>query len=120
MDTPEFPRLRFLERNCVQCGLCVRTCPEDALSLNPRLLLTADVRRDRTLNEAEPFHCIKCGKPFGTRQMIDSMTSRLSGHAMFAGGHALRRIQMCADCRVIDMMEDGLSGKGSEMTVFDT
>lgn len=120
MDTPESPRLRFLERNCVQCGLCVRTCPEDALSLNPRLLLTADVRRDRTLNEAEPFHCIKCGKPFGTRQMIDSMTSRLSGHAMFADGHALRRIQMCADCRVIDMMEDGLSGKGSEMTVFDT
>ena len=120
MDTPDLPRLRFLERNCVQCGLCVQTCPEGALSLIPRLLLTAEVRRDRTLNEAEPFHCIKCGKPFGTRQMIDNMTNRLSGHAMFAGGQALRRIQMCADCRVVDMMEDGLSGKGSEMTVFDT
>lgn len=120
MDTPDMPRLRFLERNCVQCGLCVQTCPEGALSLVPRLLLTAEVRRDRTLNEAEPFHCIKCGKPFGTRQMIDNMTNRLSGHAMFAGGQALRRIQMCADCRVVDMMEAGLSGKGSEVTVFDT
>jgi hypothetical protein len=33
---------------------------------------------------------------------------------MFAGGQALRRLQMCADCRVIDMMEN----KG-EMNIFD-
>lgn len=119
MDSADYPRLRFLERNCVQCGLCVRTCPEDALALAPRLLLTPAARHDRVLNEAEPFHCIKCGKPFGTRQMIDNMTARLGSHSMFAGGQALRRIQMCADCRVIDMMEASLSGKGSETTVFD-
>lgn len=116
MDTPDVPRLRFLERNCVQCGLCVTTCPEEALALAPRLLLTAEARRDRTLNEAEPFDCIRCGKPFGTRQIIDTMTAKLAGHSMFAGGAALRRLQMCADCRVIDMMEN----KGDEMTVFDT
>ena len=116
LDTPDFPRLRFLERNCVQCGLCVTTCPEEALALAPRLLLTAGARRERTLNEAEPFHCIKCRKPFGTRQMIEKLTGKLSGHSMFAGGGALRRLQMCADCRVIDMMEN----KGDEMTVFDT
>lgn len=116
MDSPDFPRLRFVERNCVQCGLCVKTCPEGALALAPRLLLTADARRERTLNEAEPFNCIKCGKPFGTRQMIDNMTAKLGSHSMFAGGTALRRLQMCADCRVIDMMES----KGNEMTVFDT
>lgn len=115
MDTPDFPRLRFLERNCVQCGLCVRTCPEGALALAPRLLLTADARRERTLNEAEPFNCVKCGKPFGTRQMVDNMTARLGSHSMFAGGAALRRLQMCADCRVIDMM----GSQGNEMTVFD-
>ncbi len=29
---------------------------------------------------------------------------RLAGHSMFAGGEALNRLQMCADCRVVDMM----------------
>lgn len=106
MDAPDYPRLKFVERNCVQCGLCVHTCPEAALKLEPRLLLTDDVRRERVLNEAEPFHCIKCGKPFGTRQMIDSMLGKLAGHSMFAGRAALDRLQMCADCRVIDMMEN--------------
>ena len=114
MDAPDHPRLKFVERNCVQCGLCVHTCPEDALKLEPRLLLTDEVRRERVLNEAEPFHCIRCGKPFGTRQMIDSMLGKLSGHSMFAGRAALDRLQMCADCRVIDMMENR-----NEFTVDD-
>ena len=58
-----------------------------------------------TLNEAEPFNCVRCAKPFGTRRMVDAMLGRLAGHSMFAGV-ALRRLQMCADCRVIDMMEN--------------
>jgi len=105
LDAPEAPQLRFIERNCVQCGLCANTCPEDAIRLVPRLSLDPSARQAVTLNEAEPFHCLRCGKPFGTRQMIDSMLGRLGTHAMFAGGAALRRLQMCADCRVVDMME---------------
>ena len=27
-----------------------------------------------TLNEAEPFNCVRCAKPFGTRQMVENMT----------------------------------------------
>ena len=104
LDSPDTPALRFIERNCVQCGLCANTCPEDAIRLVPRLLLTAQAKQPATLNEAEPFHCVRCGKPFGTRQMIDSMLARLGTHSMFAGGGALQRLQMCADCRVVDMM----------------
>jgi len=59
-----------------------------------------------TLNEAEPFNCVRCAKPFGTRQMVDNMLAKLGGHSMFAGGGALRRLQMCGDCRVVDMMEN--------------
>ena len=105
LDAPDAPALRFVERNCVQCGLCADTCPEHAITLVPRLLLGPQAKQPATLNEAEPFDCVRCGKPFGTRQMIDNMLGKLGAHSMFAGGGALRRLQMCADCRVIDMME---------------
>ena len=104
MDGADEPRLKFLERNCVQCGLCEATCPEDAITLTPRLLLTPQVREARLLNETEPFHCVTCGKAFGTRQMVDAMLGRLAGHSMFSPEGALRRLQMCGDCRVVDMM----------------
>ena len=112
-DAEDAPKLRFIERNCVQCGLCETTCPEHAISLVPRLLVTPAARQPVTLNEAEPFHCVRCGTPFGTRQMIDVMTGRLGAHPMFSGT-ALRRIQMCADCRVIDMMQSP-----GETSIFD-
>ena len=104
-DAPETPALRFIERNCVQCGLCADTCPEGSISLVPRLLLAPQAKQAVTLNEAEPFNCVRCGKPFGTRQLIDNMLGKLNAHSMFAAGGALKRLQMCADCRVVDMME---------------
>jgi ferredoxin len=104
MDGVDQPLLKFLERNCVQCGLCEATCPEDAITLAPRLLLGAAAREARVVNRTQPFHCIRCDKPFATRQIIDTMMGRLAGHSMFAQEGALRRLQMCADCRVIDMM----------------
>jgi ferredoxin len=112
IDATETPALRFIERNCVQCGLCVNTCPENAITLVPRLVIGPAAKEAVTLNEAEPFNCVRCGKPFGTRQMVDNMLGKLSGHSMFAGG--TRRLQMCGDCRVVDMME-----VKTESTIFD-
>ena len=68
------------------------------------MLLTPAVRQTRVVNETQPFHCILCKKPFGTRQVVETMIGRLTGHSMFADEAALRRLQMCADCRVVDMM----------------
>jgi ferredoxin len=104
VDGRDAPALKLIERNCVQCGLCVATCPENALSLVPRLLLTPAAKQEVVLNDAEPFNCVRCGKPFGTRQMVDAMLGRLGTHSMFVGN--ARRLQMCADCRVVDMMEN--------------
>jgi ferredoxin len=106
MDGAEQPLLKFVERNCVQCGLCEQTCPEDAITLVPRLLLAPTVREARILNETQPFHCVSCGKAFGTRLMVDAMLARLGGHSMFADEASKRRLCMCADCRVVDMMSN--------------
>ena len=85
MDGVDVPLLKFLERNCVQCGLCESTCPEMAITLSPRLLLTPAAREARVLNETQPFHCVICNKPFGTKQMVDAMIGRLATHSMFSG-----------------------------------
>ena len=101
-DNPQLPQLRFIEKNCVQCGLCATTCPEDAITLQPRLLLTPERAQPRVLNEAQPWACVRCGKPFGTVKAIEAMLGKLAGHAMFQG-EALERLKMCSDCRVIDL-----------------
>ena len=101
-DNPQAPQLRFIEKNCVQCGLCVNTCPEDAIRLEPRLLWGPQRSAPQVLNEAQPWRCVRCGKPFGTVQAIEQMVAKLSGHPAFAGD-AANRLKMCSDCRVIDM-----------------
>jgi len=100
------PQLRFIEKNCVQCGLCTATCPEHALTLVPRMSFSETSKNAVVLNESQPFHCIRCNKPFGTLHMIENMLARLSAHGAFSGN--LDRLRMCGDCRVIDMMESQL------------
>ncbi len=107
-DNPDKPQLRFIEKNCVQCGLCAGTCPEQAITLQPRLWLadSGKARKQmRVLNEAEPYRCVRCNKPFGTLRAIETMMVRLAGHAMFQGA-AAERLKMCGDCRVIDIHTD--------------
>ena len=101
-DNQLAPQLRFVEKNCVQCGLCETTCPEQAITLQPRLLLTPERKQPRVLNEAQPFACVRCGKAFGTLKGIEAIIGKLAGHAMFQGA-ALERLKMCGDCRVIDI-----------------
>ena len=104
-DNPDKPQLKFIEKNCVQCGLCATTCPEDAITLQPRLWLAdgGKARKNaRVLAEMEPYRCIKCSKPFGTLRAIENMVSKLSGHSAFQGA-AADRLKMCGDCRVIDL-----------------
>ena len=102
LDNALMPQLKFIEKNCVQCGLCASTCPENAITLQPRLLLTPERKEARTLNEAKPYACVRCSKPFGTLKAIEGMLGKLAGHSMFQG-EALERLKMCGDCRVIDI-----------------
>ena len=99
------PQLKFVEDTCVQCGMCVAACPEDAVSRETRFLFDAEERcATRLLHEEQPACCISCGKPFATRSMLDVMAKKLADHWMFQGEAEKRRLEMCEDCRVKDMM----------------
>lgn len=100
-DNPDKPQLRFQESACLQCGICEITCPENAMTLEPRLLVGPDALRWRVLHEEEPFACISCGKPFGVRSTIERISEQLAGkHWMYADDKRVQLIQMCDDCRI--------------------
>ncbi len=101
-DNADSPQLKLVEKNCVQCGLCAKTCPENAITLVPQLNLAPTRKEPVVINEMKPYSCIRCSKPFGTLKAIEAMVGKLSGHSMFQGA-AAERLKMCSDCRVIDM-----------------
>jgi ferredoxin len=115
LDDPERPMLRFAEDACVQCGLCAATCPEKVISLHPQLDFHAATATTRVLKQEEPFHCIRCDKPFGTRSTIERVAAKLEGrHWMFKGSaRRLDVIKMCEDCRVAVMTEEDFNPYGA-------
>lgn len=103
-DNPDKPELRFIETACVQCGLCQSTCPEQAISLQPQLNLLPSAMQPVTLNEEEPFECIKCGTPFASKSTIDKISEKLAGsHRMFESDANAQLIKMCDTCRLETM-----------------
>ncbi|GAA4891536.1 4Fe-4S binding protein [Ferrimonas pelagia] len=116
-DGGDLPAIKFTEQPCVQCGLCEKACPEQAISLHSRVLLDREARQQqRVLNEEAPFECITCGKPFATQAVIKKMTTALAGHSAFAG-EAANRLKMCEDCRVKDMFTDILNDPEKQLRV---
>jgi ferredoxin len=104
----ESPALKFVEANCVQCGICTRACPESVIKLESRLHFDYNVvNKMKPLKEEAPFRCIECGKPFATKAMITKMTEKLKDHWMFEKPEAISRLKMCEDCRVKDMFDKG-------------
>jgi ferredoxin len=105
------PQLNFVERSCIQCGACEKACPEDAVSLETRFLYDDKARgAQRLLHEEQPLCCISCGKPFATRSMLKVMAKKLEGHWMFQSEADRRRLEMCEDCRVKDLMRTQQGG----------
>jgi ferredoxin len=114
-DNPERPMLRFSEDACVQCGLCKATCPEKVITLRPQLDFRAATASARVLKEEEPFHCIRCNKPFGVKSTIERVLAKLEGkHWMFENSaQRLDLIKMCADCRVTAVTEQEFDPYGA-------
>jgi ferredoxin len=105
-DNEEKPQLSFIEKSCVQCGLCKNTCPESVISLTPRLNFLASANEALIIKEEEPFNCIRCGKPFGAKSSIEKMVTKLENHPMFKEKGGTDRLKMCDDCRVFALAEE--------------
>ena len=110
-DSEDKPALYFTESACVQCGLCAATCPEHVIALDSRIDFQAWNAPRRAVKEEEPYHCIRCGSPFGTKSTIERIVAKLEGkHWMFTGGNTGRLdvIRMCERCRIEAVTNDGL------------
>ena len=115
LDDPERPMLRFVEDACVQCGLCKATCPERVITLKPQLDIRAAHGPARVLKQEEPFHCIRCGAPFGTKSSIERIAAKLAGrHWMYQGAdRRIDALKMCGECRVIAVTEAEFGRSGA-------
>ena len=101
----ETPRLGFVESACVQCAQCQTQCPESAITLEPRWLTDAGQRhRLHWLHQDEVLRCLDCGKPFGSRRLVEAVAARIGDHPLFAT--ARRRLYLCEDCRIRDLSRD--------------
>ena len=70
--------------------------------MEPRYSFSPEALSPSILHEEEPFECIKCGKPFGTKSTIERIVGQLAGkHDMFADEDSVSLIKMCDDCRII-------------------
>ena len=113
----------FTPDNCVQCGVCVATCPESVIKLEPRYNFTSNALSPAEIKTEEPFHCVSCGKAFGAKSSIERIVDRLRGHSMFKDEKQLELIQMCDNCRVVALAKSGndpfASGERPRMRTTD-
>ncbi|WP_371378411.1 4Fe-4S binding protein [Thalassotalea aquiviva] len=110
----EQPILRFHEQACVQCHLCEQSCPEKVINLKSQINLAADNRnRAQIIKQEQPFHCIRCNEAFATTSMVERMMQMLSTHSAFAANP--KRLQMCADCRVKDMVVEVIDDPNKQL-----
>ncbi|WP_246503672.1 4Fe-4S dicluster domain-containing protein [Plastoroseomonas arctica] len=105
---PATPELRFQEDACVQCGLCVATCPEKVISLAPRVNFAPEAKTPVVVKAEAPAVCTRCAKPFGTASSIARVKQKLAGHWMFADPARLAVLELCEECRMVTASEGGI------------
>lgn len=110
------PSLSFREADCVQCGLCEKACPEDAIRLLPGFLASPERQTRHICHEEAPFECISCGKPFATASTVAAIKQKLAHHPYFAG-EAMARLEMCEDCRVKDVWKTMIRDPNAQLKV---
>jgi len=98
-EQPGTARLSFLEAFCVQCGICVSGCPEQAIALAPRLA-AAEIRLQRRVVASSPMaECADCGAQFAAEKLLKRTLERLAEHGVPEA--ALEQAVRCPRCRAM-------------------
>ena len=99
-ETAPLPKLRFVEANCVQCGLCEVGCPEHAITLRPRFFPDPAARNAaRLLHEDELARCTSCGTAFIGRALLASSLARMKDFPGLTDAGGIDRLKLCPECR---------------------
>ena len=99
-ETAPVPKLLFIEAHCVQCGLCEVGCPEDAITLRPRIAADPHTRNaSRLLHEDELARCTSCSTPFIGRSLLASSLARIKDFPGLADAGGIDRLKLCPACR---------------------
>ena len=97
-------RLLFRHHLCIACGRCAKICPENCLEVERTLDTGSLDGPPEVLIESEVVTCRKCGVPFASRSMVDSIKAKL-GITHEADGSYL---EICPGCK------DGIHLTGAE------
>ncbi len=93
--------LTYSAGKCVGCGICIKVCPESALSINKDFIIDEKYFARKTVAQAEPAECKRCGKIFGTRRSLDRVMQILSEREDVNTEH----FEYCDNCRVVKLFE---------------
>ena len=97
-------RLLFRHHLCIACGKCVKICPEQCLKVERTLDAGSLDRPAEVLFEDEVVTCAKCGVPFASRSMVESIKTKLGITGDSAGSY----LEICPGCK------DGIRLPGAE------
>lgn len=95
--------LSHIAAGCIQCGICVNVCPEDALELIPGLLLDEEFFQFRVLAKDEPVICTMCGKVFGNKKSLERVKNKLKSIDRY--DNQLDLLNCCDKCRIKKQLE---------------
>jgi len=88
-------RLLFRHSLCIACGSCAKICPEQCLEVE-RTLDTGSLNGTAgVLFEDEVVTCGKCGVPFTSRSMVDSISGKLGISGEASGSY----LEICPGCK---------------------
>ncbi|MDI6888528.1 MAG: 4Fe-4S binding protein [Methanocellales archaeon] len=111
-------KINFVYGYCIACGLCERSCPEEALKLKRTLDFAKLVDlKEETIAQSEFVRCVKCGKAFVTRATLDKTSGILrsmGGTGEFSMEERMELLKYCEDCRPVIALEKLLARIGAD------
>ena len=97
MDTHNQRMFSYVPSQCIQCGECVTTCPEKAVSLRHSLAIKTFLQTTtrKEIRSVELRLCEKCGVPVAPVTQIEKISDQLEETA----------VQYCSQCKEEDVAE---------------